>query len=389
MSGLSGHMLNLWEDLSLTKADLKEIIQRSFENRFCFKEKIDGFNIHFFIKEGKIRFARNKQDLLNGGMGPQEIFDRWQKNKFVYDIYMESYRILQNTIDNSSRGLPTYTPQFKNSIITYNCDCFKSGITNVIPYKHAGVTIHNIWEWDLDSNEVIIKDFNEVNKGCFVLLNDPCIYIEFKAPYKSLYKYYNGIIDTLFDQCNTIEELYQREFLTYLMENFKDVYGQPEYIKHIFNRIFKNDNSFNLRDLKKAYKYSEETYGQNIISSIIDIKQDIKYTCYGELRRILIEIGDVLLSGADYYTNQYYKYKAQSEVHDEIFNIINKCSIKDNDEYRNRLNKYFKEWQLMGSIINPIEGIVFDYNNQTYKWTGSFSIINKIIGLSKSYNEKF
>ena len=171
------------------------------------------------------------------------------------------------------------------------------------------------------------------------------------------------------------------------MTNFKDVFKQPEYIKHIFNRIFKGDNLLNLKTLKKAYKDSEEICGENIISSIMNLRQDIKYTCYGKLRRILIEIGDVLLSNADCYTNQYYKYKAQYMIHDEVFNIINKCSIKDNEEYKNKLSGYYKDWQLLGSNINPLEGIVFNYNNQTYKWTGSFSIINKIIGLSKSYNE--
>ena len=86
MSGLSGHIMNLWEDLSLTKEDLKEIIQKSFENRFCFKEKIDGFNIHFFIKDNQSRFARNKQDLLNGGMDIDEIYKRW------FNYYYNCYR---------------------------------------------------------------------------------------------------------------------------------------------------------------------------------------------------------------------------------------------------------------------------------------------------------
>lgn len=387
MSGLSGHMMNLWEDLSLTKEDLKEIIQRSFENRFCFKEKIDGFNIHFFIKDNQIRFARNKKDLLNGGMDLDGICKRWFKKKDIYDVYAGAYRILLNSLLNSQRGLPTYTPRFKNSIITYNCDCFRAGITNVIPYGCSGVAIHNIWEWDLDSNEVVITDFNDVNKECFELLGDPYVYIELKAPYKTLYKYYNDLIDSIFGQCNTIEELYQREFLVYLINDFKDTFKHPEYIKHIFNRIFKGDNSLNLRTLKKIYKDSGELPGENIISSIMNLKQDIIYTCYGELRETLIEIGDVLLSGAVCNINQYYKYKAQYMVHNEIFNIINKCSIKDNDDYKNKLSKYFHEWGSLGGTINPLEGVVFNYNNQTYKWTGSFSIINKIIGLPKSYNE--
>lgn len=387
MSGLSGHMMNLWEDLSLTKEDLKEIIQRSFENRFCFKEKIDGFNIHFFIKDNQIRFARNKQDLLNGGMDLDGICKRWFKKKDIYDVYAGAYRILLNSLLNSQRGLPTYTPKFKNSIVTYNCECFRAGITNVIPYEYSGVAIHNIWEWDLDSNEVVITDFNDVNKECFELSGDPYVYIELKAPHKTLYKYYNDLIDSIFGQCNTVEELYQREFLAYLINNFKDTFNHPEYIKHIFNRIFKGDNSLNLRILKKIYKDSEETYGENIISSIINSKQDIIYTCYGGLRETLIEIGDVLLSGADGYINQFNKYKSQYMIHNEIFNITNKFSIKDNDNHKNKLGTYLHEWRSLGCTINPLEGVVFNYNNQNYKWTGSFSIINKIIGLSKSYNE--
>jgi len=388
MSGLSGHMLNLWEDLSLTKADLKEIIQRSFENRFCFKEKIDGFNIHFFIKDGELRFARNKKDLLNGGMDLDGICNRWFNKKDIFDVYKDAYMILSDTLFTFQRGLPAYTPKFKNSIVTYNCECFKAGITNVVPYEFGGVAIHNIWEWDLDSNEVIITDFNDVNKGYFQFLCDPYVYIELKDSYKSLYKYYNDTIDSIFGQCKTIEELYQREFLIYLKKDFAHAFKHPEYIKYIFNRIFKDDNSFNLRDLKKIYKDPEEFCTENIIKTLIDLKQDVKYTCYGELRKTLIEIGDVLLRDADCYINQIYKYKAQDILRKEINDAIDRLIKCGNQHTINIASKIYHEYVTGGSTINPLEGVVFNYNNQTYKWTGSFSIINKIIGLSKSYDKK-
>jgi len=68
-SGGYGHMANLWEDISLSFADIKKIIDISLQGHLNLEEtvaeKVDGTNIMVTYKDGEVYIARKPSQLAN------------------------------------------------------------------------------------------------------------------------------------------------------------------------------------------------------------------------------------------------------------------------------------------------------------------------------------
>ena len=83
----------------------------------------------------------------------------------------------------------------------------------------------------------------------------------------------------------------------------------------------------------------------------------------------------------------------KDKVIDSLTRELNK-TIKDieddpetSDEARDKLFKYLEVFTRADKKVNSAEGIVFTYNGRLMKLTGTFGVINQILGGLK-YNHK-
>ena len=81
MGALAGHLAHLHENLDFTFGELKDLLADVVAGKTPVVEKVDGQNIFFKFqvdpRTGTIRTARNKGNMLAGGMSPEEFASKW------------------------------------------------------------------------------------------------------------------------------------------------------------------------------------------------------------------------------------------------------------------------------------------------------------------------
>ena len=105
------------------------------------------------------------------------------------------------------------------------------------------------------------------------------------------------------------------------------------------------------------------------------------------VEEILFNCSSILL---DKYQSVYLSNNKQSE--EDIIKLINNAieniNTRGTTQQKNRLTKNIEKLKnssigFTSLIDNPVEGLVFSYNNHTYKITSSFGPVNQIIHMSK------
>ena len=82
MGALAGHLAHLQENLDFTFGELKSILGSVTSGEMPSVEKVDGQNIFFKFyvdpQTGEVRTARNKGNLMKGGMTPEQFTAKWK-----------------------------------------------------------------------------------------------------------------------------------------------------------------------------------------------------------------------------------------------------------------------------------------------------------------------
>ena len=355
MGGLSGHMMHPYDNLSLTKDDLKMMIDESLYGIIPMSEKIDGFNIHVTYLDGQVKFARNKTDLRNGCMTIEDMIRKWHEKPNVLNVYLEGAKLLIPFIENIK---DKFTWCDEGFVLTLNCECVAKE-TNILPYPDNRVYIHNAWEWYADGNHEIIDTnyaLSNIDLPQNIYLNQKVI-IQDSHNIDAVIRGYCKDLDSMFGECKTIEEYYQYKFIEWCYDNCQWVLEQPHGVKVLFNRFFKNDKSTNLKQIKELYPECAV-----LIESLCDT--EYKYClehCTGKFKDFIINVGNTILGNTTGYINEDNKY----DICQYLYNQLKLVGI-------NLWNYDHK--------INALEGVVFNYKGENYKWTGSFTVINKILG---------
>ena len=86
-----------------------------------------------------------------------------------------------------------------------------------------------------------------------------------------------------------------------------------------------------------------------------------------------LNIKDYILENCTFYIN----YDCRYLVGDLIMNRVNNILANKNPD--DKALEYYNRLSGNNMRINALEGVTFEYNNNLYKWTGSFSLINKLI----------
>lgn len=350
MGGLSGHMMHPYDDLSLTKEQFKNIFNTAIEEGGVLKT--DGFNMHFIIYNDELRMVRNASELPFGFI---DIDNRFKNNKKAVCVYNIAYNIFNEFIK-QCQWLPENDGN--RGLYTINVECLKEGVTNIIEYPYNAVIIHNIYKYEYIDGKYIhtatipVPEMDVFRCEHGLVFTDPHI-----KPNKI---YYNeSLIDDVFEDCNTVEELYRKNFnnLVFGLKNDDIKNG-------LFDRLF---------GLRKVYiselkKKASDPMELDIIKGVEYNSKDIMNNIINSLRYVTFRIGFNILSNIDADNIE------QKFITSNIFTLS-----------RTSYDSYIKNVFKLGGIPLtplPIEGIVLNLYNKQYKITGNFSIINSIVGQS-------
>jgi len=157
MGALAGHLAHLQENLDFTFGELKGILDSVTSGQMSAFEKVDGQNIFFKISvnpdTGELRTARNKGNLLKGGMTPDEFSAKWVGHP-AESAFMNGFKAIESALSQvpSEKIKDIFTPSSPGGQRFVNAEIVYTGNPNVINYGGDYIVMHNLQEFDQDGS---------------------------------------------------------------------------------------------------------------------------------------------------------------------------------------------------------------------------------------------
>lgn len=346
MSGLAGHIPHIWENYNFSFVEIKNIFNKIQEGKILISEKTDGINVFIGFKESHALVARNKTELLNGGLNLEQIREKKFFNEQIKNYFLESIEKYQEFINknfdkNKIRSL------FENGTIFYNAEIQGPEFVNVIKYDENIINIHKHGHVQLlpevEKIEQFYGSFPKLLKNSYVVNKDK-VKLNFSNEIKeTLFRridnfcHFNGLSDN-----NTVED--------FLRENLYKSLFDISTLDNLESRIQKNivENALKKEKLNLTGLSSEVK--REISKFKTDSKKNIDI-CLNPVKKII------------------------SEFCLSIFSEIKSEFIAESNKEINRLQEKYPFYK--NKIVTNIEGVVFEYNNSLFKLTGIYSELNK------------
>ena len=403
--GLAGHMAHPFDknkSQSLSFADMKEMIARGLQGRLDIEnavtEKTDGQNIFMTIKDGQVKFARNKTERINP-LSVTELQSKFAGRGPISDAFGEAGNDLAAAF--SKINPENLQSIFQNGKIFANMEIIYPDTKNVIPYEIAVLQFHNLVEYDENGNVVetdmtggnvvqrAIQDANAHMQNTFNLIPPQKIKV-------GSVENFQDYQDALFNELNQLRDKYNLQDTDKIAEYHKawwkdlirDKAQQLNYdiseelLDQLVRRWSFNDKSNTIVTIKKQIDNPEFL---NWVTTFD--KKDFKQYQKDNLQpfeSIFLKLGAEIMKNASNFLAAN-PNKAVQSIRQEIAQIIRTLRSTNDISKMELLKKQLERIKRLGGFekIVPVEGIVFTYGGNTYKLTGAFAPINQILGTLK------
>jgi nicotinamide mononucleotide adenylyltransferase len=401
--GAAGHLAHPYEDEDLKFADLEEMISRSLtgtlDQEAPVTEKLDGQNIQFSYKNGKIVFARNTGHVKNKGATALDVDG--VKDKFAGrgDLTL-SFGNAADDLQAAINALPpaARAKMFKDGGKWVNLEIINPKTQNVIPYDKNILVFHNTVEYDANGHAVnlgqeegaqlarAIEKVGAQRQKTYGIQGPQNIAFSDKQQnaYKARQDSYLKELESIrkevgLSSSSTLGDYFEKKWNDTLDMSLKSAgLKLPPAIKQkLIRRWAFYDKSYNAREFKKAHPEFAAWFDKTEKSAAVinkDIRKPVEYL--------------FLRAGADSLVRMTNFMSANNpEMSDmmkrEVLGVIEALK-SDPSRASETLNRELERLNSIGfDKITPTEGVVFIYNGKPYKLTGSFAPINQLMGVFK------
>tara|TARA_R110002110_G_scaffold10404_3_gene51192 strand:+ start:1551 stop:3794 length:2244 start_codon:yes stop_codon:yes gene_type:complete len=437
MGGVFGHMSHIYDNPSMTFGQIKDIMTKASAGQLeNVTEKTDGQNLFVSYKisdgtqrwasEEAVRSARNKGDIKNGGMTPEQLATKFAGRGALEAAFTNAFRAFAKTVDKFSEEekLKLFGP---DTNIYYNAEVMDPANANVINYDTKTFLIHRAGhaEYDketgkpMDREEGFSEGQAQILQDVLEQSQDELVSDDFRVQVNAIRELEaftdrsalesavsginkamanagmsdeDTIADYIFEQWKnlvraTFPELTDKEEKLIIDRVMTDYYGALEGEGPLKSR------GLETRQITKAIGRPELNEG--ILSLIRDYPRHFKefiFPIESVIHRFSIEILRAFKSA--YIIAAGGNEKEVARLQDLVGKAINTIRDSGNDEAMEIIkNQVEKLSQLeddgsigdldLSMISSAAEGIVFDYDGHTYKFTGGFAPANQILGLFK------
>jgi hypothetical protein len=405
--GAYGHMNHPFDDNNLTFSDLKNIVIIGLNGKLNredkVSEKLDGQNLMVSWVDGKLKAARNKGHLKNGGKTAPTtagIANMFSGRGNVKKAFVGAMRDLEKSIGGLSNAQKTKV--FGNGTKWMNLEVIYPQTSNIIDYDVAEIVFHGTTEYDMSGrakgyskesarmlqgmiqqiNQNIQKTF-KISKPNFLKMNKVQDFGKKKSTFlgklNKLQSQY-GLKDS--DRLGQYHESYWKEYIYNAGKQFKANIKTNELV-NLTNRWAYFDKSYKIPQMKKDFKDRPEFLKWILKTDKLDhtkmFKQNIK-----PFEILFFQVGAEILKNMSGFL-AVSPDKAVQKIRQDVLNALKDLQKPDTIEKLNKLKIQIEKLEAIGgsSAIVPSEGLVFKYKGNIYKFTGAFAPINQILGSLK------
>jgi hypothetical protein len=383
--GQAGHMPHPYDYTDWTANDLINLIKDLFSGKVeHLKEKLDGMNIMASMNnDGEVIFIRNNSNLNSerGGMSIEEMAEKWSNKEHQRKVFTQAGKIITDIF----KKLPiSYFNPSNNVRKVINCECIVAGKTNIMPYISDRVAFHGYKLYKLQDNgkyseiKDVEGDVDEIYKatdGIESAKPRPDLVIKYTEKANELSKRF----------VEDIKEIFKNEKLSldvsindWKFARFNKL--KPDWIKNdeselaIFNRWFNNDKSYKATQLKKDYPANyNEIMDNKIAKQFVSLVMD-------PLDTLFLEIGNEFIDLLDGFVNSKNHDNVCTQLKKDLEDTITTIEKSNSDIAKEKILKNMDRFAKLNNKYNSAEGVVITYKGRRLKLTGSFAVINQILG---------
>jgi cytidyltransferase-like protein len=400
VGGVAGHMSHLYDNPSLTFGKMKEILDSVSNAELKAEEKVDGQNLFlsYSLADGEAKAARNKTNLIEGGMNASELATKFSGRGALTEAFTNGFKAFSDSV--SSLDDRTKQQIFgPDANIWYNAEIMDPGASNVINYDSKNIKIHDRGhflfdrekrkkisptEYNIDKHLQVLDSKltelqNNLENSDFSLIRSAVTNLNKFADDNSLNQAKRRIDSEIsrygLNDSNTVGQYMK----TRLMGGI-DADLSPEKKENFVDYLLKLPTNIGLRQIKAGLTPAQK----EDVSHMVNIKGMLLKEAIDPIEDIVHDFSVEVLRGME----SLFIVDTQKET-DRIRQILTQAVQKitdageENPENIDILQKQLNKIKDLSNISTPVEGIVFDYDGHTYKFTGNFAPINQILGMFK------
>src|SRR6478609_8266523 len=394
--GAAGHLQHLYDNLGLTFGEIKEVIANASEGKLeKASEKLDGMNLVFTydVSQGKLKVARTGSDIKGGGMDAAGLAKKFFGRGNVEAAFNSAFKVL-------NEALAALPPKVASKVFGpkgnrwYSIEIIYTPDPNTINYDSNNIVFHGwpifqvnkdgtVEQTDDDSGVGILSSkIDQMQKAVSMKdwkVRGPSLLTLKKISDGSVTAKATSQIDAAMATAGVGDDDTVYDYLRNLMgEEVADLDLPPDVAKMVVERAIEAPGAPGVPDIKRATPPEL----QATVADFIRASEPLKKRMVAPIEKAISDFAIEVLRGL----NSTLIANSEGEV-SRLKAQLNKA-IKAIQSSGNQaaMDVLQKEMQRLGSVENigaAMEGMVFFYKGQAYKFTGAFAPAHQILSLFK------
>lgn len=394
--GLVGHLQHLYDNKDLTFKEIKSILRKASTGRLeKASEKMDGMNLVFSydLSQDTVKVTRGS-DIKAGGMDAAALAAKFAGRGSVEEAFVGAFKVLEGAIG----ALPVKVKQKVFGPAAnrwYSMEIIYTKNPNVINYDSNNLVFHG-WpvfkrgrsgDVQMSEDEVggidILTQYIERMQSAVDSsgwrVRGPSIVRMRDLSNGNTYQNAVTAIDSAMADAGVSDSSTMGDYLTTLLqEDLAALDLPPKVNKMVIARCLGLEGAPTVVDIKK--NLSKEDQGK--VSAFV---KNSPVLLKGYVRPIELAINDfavevlkglnsTLIDDSD---------REVDRLRGEVQNAITAIESSGDETAMSILAQQMGKLKSVENITSPMEGVVFIYKGNAYKFTGSFAAANQILGLFK------
>ena len=388
MGSLGGHMSHLWEDLDLTFGDINEIFYKACTGNLEATEKFDGINVHFRVDtSGDLRFSTNGKQRESGGL-TQPQFAKLMEGHPAEQTFVDGAEALFRLTKKTS------WPFGFSGRNWVNCDIINKHRPMTVDYDECAIVLHGVRNFGGEARGSVAESFSRYADDCSsfsVVVNDnewrisPPVKVFLEdVRGEGILSNFEASLNTLMNSAGCSMNSTVRDFARFAVENgpVSELRISESRKQTLISHIFE-DGGTSLTRIKKglppfiAKQVSELGQAKNRNKVIGEATLPLELVVTSAGAQILENINSIMVENS-----MVEKQRLMTAVEAAIM-IVETYDDEHSSARKNALERYVSKFERCGGITASLEGVVFNWNDNPYKLTGTFAPINHILGIPR------
>jgi hypothetical protein len=395
--GLVGHLMHLYDNKDLTFKEIKSILRKASTGRLeKVSEKMDGMNLVFSydLSQDQVKVTRGS-DIKAGGMDAAALAAKFAGRGSVEEAFVGAFKVLEGAIG----ALPVKVKQkvFGSAANRwYSMEIIYTKNPNVINYDSDNLVFHGwpVFKRDDSGNvemsedevggvDVLTQYIEKMQKAVGTSgwkVRGPSILRMKNLSNGTIYEETVAKIDESMSSAGVSDSDTMGTYLKILLEEEIDskMSLTPQVKQMVVSRCLELEGAPNVVAIKKNLNKEDGVMVAGFVKSspavLKTFVRPIELAINDFAVEVLKGLNSTLIDDSG---------KEVERLQGEVQNAISSIESSGDETAMSVLSQQMGKLKSVQNITSPMEGVVFVYKGNAYKFTGSFAAANQILGLFK------